>query len=142
MVEEFSDDLIITVKKNDIVRVCEFLRDDDELKFDSLRDVCGVDHYRPEDRFEVVYNIYSLRHHLRVLLKVRLDEADLSIPTVTTVWPAANWLERETYDMYGIIFKGHPDLRRIYMPEEFEYFPLRKEFPLMGIPGSLFLPQK
>lgn len=137
-----AGDLIITVKKSDIARICKFLRDNDELKFDSLRDLCAIDQYRPEDRFEVVYNIYSLQNNTRILLKIRIDEADLNVPTVTNVWPGANWLEREIYDMFGIIFEGHPDLRRIYMEEEFEYFPLRKEFPLMGIPGSLPLPSK
>jgi NADH-quinone oxidoreductase subunit C len=74
-------------------------------------------------------------------LKVLLSESNLHVPSVTTVWPGANWPERETFDMFGIIFDGHPDLRRIYMPEEFEYYPLRKDFPLMGIPGSLTLPK-
>lgn len=137
-----TGDLIVMVKTEDIVSICRFLRDDGELRFDSLRDIFGVDQYRPEDRFEVVYNLYSLPNKLRLFLKIRVNEASLKVPTVTGVWPAANWNEREVYDMFGIVFEGHPDLRRIYMPEEFEYYPLRKEFPLMGIPGSLPLPQK
>lgn len=141
-VEEFAEDLIVTVKKNDVVRIGEFLRDDEALRFDSLRDVLGIDQYRPEDRFEVAYVLYSLRNKFRFILKVRVDEADAKVPTVSGVWPAANWGEREVYDMYGITFEGHPDMRRIYMPEEFEYYPLRKDFPLMGIPGSIELPQK
>ena len=138
----YGTDLIISVKKSGLISICEFLRDDSELRFDSLRDLLGVDQYRPEDRYEVVYNIYSIQNNFRLFLKIRVDESELKVPSVTGVWPAANWLEREAYDMYGIVFEGHPDLRRIYMPEEFEYFPLRKEFPLMGIPDSLPLPQK
>lgn len=141
-VEEFAEDLIVTVKKNDIVRIGEFLRDDPALKFDSLRDLLGIDHYLPDDRFEVAYVLYSLSTNFRFILKVRIDESDAKVPTVSGVWPAANWAEREVYDMFGINFEGHPDLRRMYMPEEFEYHPLRKDFPLMGIPGSIELPRK
>ncbi len=139
---EFRGELTVVVKKSDIVPVCTFLRDDEELRFDALRDVCGVDYYRPEDRFEVVYNLYSLQNRHRFRLKVRVDENDIHVPTVSGIWKTAEWAERETYDMFGILFDGHPDLRRIYLPEGFEYHPLRKEFPLMGIPGSLSLPRK
>ena len=141
-VNEYRGELTLIVKKNEIARICRFLHDDQELRFDSLRDVCGADYSRPTDRFEVIYNLYSLKNLFRLRLKVRVDEADLHVPSVTSVWTAANWPERETYDMYGILFDGHPDLRRIYMPEEFEFHPLRKDFPLMGIPGSLPLPRK
>ena len=139
---EFRDELTFIVAKKQIVRICEFLRDDEELAFDSIRDVCGADYYKPEERFEVIYNIYSMKNNFRLRLKVRVEESDLHVPTVTGVYPGANWHERETYDMFGIIFDGHPDLRRMYMPEEFEHHPLRKDFPLMGIPGSLSLPRK
>ncbi|MEE9225879.1 MAG: NADH-quinone oxidoreductase subunit C [Bacteroidota bacterium] len=142
MTDEFRGDLTVTVKKDDIVRVCKFLLDDEDLRFDSLRDIVGIDMYRPENRFEVVYNLYSLKNNYRLFLKVLVDEQDLRVPTVVGVWAGANWLEREAFDMFGIVFEGHPDLRRIYMPEEFEYYPLRKDFPLMGIPGSLYLPPK
>ena len=141
-INEFRGELTVVVKKKHIVKVCQFLRDDEELCFDSLRDVCGADYYRPDERYEVIYNLYSLKNKFRLRLKVRVEESDLTVPTVTGVWPTADWEERETYDMFGIRFDGHPDLRRIYMPEEFEYFPLRKDFPLMGIPGSLPLPPK
>lgn len=141
-VNEFRNELTLVIKKDDIVKICQFLRDDDELCFDSLRDICGTDQFKPGDRFEVVYNLFSLKNKFRLRLKVKVDENDLHIPTVTNVWPTANFEEREVYDMFGIIFDGHPDLRRIYMPEEFEYHPLRKDFPLMGIPGSLPLPSK
>lgn len=141
-VQEFRGELTLLVKKEEIVNICRFLRDDSELKFDSLRDICGVDRYQPGERFEVVYNLYSLVNKFRLRLIIHIDENDPHVQTVSDVWPAANFAEREAYDMYGIIFDGHPDLRRIYMPEEFEYYPLRKDFPLMGIPGSLSLPRK
>jgi len=98
--------------------------------------------YRPEARFEVVYHLYSLKNTRYLRLKVLVEEDQAVVPTLTGVWPAANWHERETFDMFGIRFAGHPDLRRLYMPEEFEYHPLRKDFPLMGIPDSLPLPRR
>lgn len=140
--EEFRDDLTVTVRKQDIVRVCGFLKNDPDLAFDMIIDLCGVDMYRPEGRFEVVYNLYSLKNASYVRLKVQVGEDDPVVPSVTGVWSGADWHERETYDMFGITFSGHPDLRRLYMPEEYEYFPLRKEFPLMGVPDSLPLPRK
>jgi NADH-quinone oxidoreductase subunit C len=139
---EFRGDLTVTVRRADIARAGEVLRTDPALAFDMVIDVLGVDMYRPEDRFEVVYNLYSLRNREYVRLKVLVDEQDCTVPTVTGVWPGANWHERETYDMFGIVFTGHPDLRRLYMPEEFEYYPLRKDFPVMGIPDSLPLPRR
>lgn len=141
-INEFRNELTIFIKNDEIVKVCQFLCDDEDLRFDSLRDVCGADQNKRGDRYEVIYNLYSLKNKFRLRLKVRVSEDNLHIPTVTGVWGTANFAERETYDMFGIIFDGHPDLRRIYMPEEFEYHPLRKDFPLMGIPGSLPLPRK
>lgn len=142
MTNEFRGDLTVTLKKDDIIKVCQFLRDDEDLRFDSIRDIVGVDRYRPENRFELVYNLYSLVNNHRIFLKVLVEELDLKVPTVVGVWSGANWMEREAFDMFGIVFEGHPDDRRIFMPEEFEHFPLRKDFPLMGIPGSLYLPPK
>ncbi|MER3523575.1 MAG: NADH-quinone oxidoreductase subunit C [Ignavibacteria bacterium] len=139
---EFRGDLTIQVSKNDIVKVGEFLKNDPDLAFDLLVDLLGVDMYRPEGRFEVVYNLYSIKYKKYVRLKVLVDEEDCVVPTVTGVWSGANWHERETFDMFGIRFAGHPDLRRMYMPEEYQYFPLRKDFPLMGIPDSIPLPRK
>lgn len=139
---EFRGDLTVQVKKVDIVRVCTFLRDEGELSFDMVIDLCGVDMFRPEGRFEVIYNLYSLKNKKYVRLKVLVDEEDPVVDTVTTVWSGANWHERETYDMFGIKFEGHPDLRRMYMPEEYEYYPLRKDFPTMGITDSIPLPRK
>ncbi len=139
---DFQNTLTILIKKQCLIEVCKFLKNDPDLHFDMCKDVIGVDYYRPEFRYEVVYNLYSLKNNYRFLLKIKLSEEDMHVPTVVNIWPGANWPEREVYDFFGIIFDGHPDLRRIYMPEEFEYFPLRKEFPLMGIPGSLELPRK
>jgi NADH-quinone oxidoreductase subunit C len=141
-VAEFRGDCTLTIRNDDIVRIAEFLRDHADLGFDMLIDLCGVDMYRPEGRFEVVYNLYSLKNKRYLRLKVRIDEDHPVIPTVSGLWAAANWHERETFDMFGIKFEGHPDLRRMYLPEEFEYHPLRKDFPLMGIPDSLPLPRR
>jgi NADH-quinone oxidoreductase subunit C len=140
--EEFRGDLTLTLKREAIVDACLLLRDDPELAFDMLIDLTAVDRYRPEERFEVVYHLYSLKHRRYLSLKVRTGEDHPEVPSVTEVWPSANWHERETFDMFGIKFSGHPDLRRLYMPEEFEYYPLRKDFPLMGVPDSLPLPRR
>jgi NADH-quinone oxidoreductase subunit C len=140
--DEFRDDLSVVIRKDDIARVAEYIKSDPELSFDLIIDACGVDMYRPEERFEVVYTIYSLKNKRYLRLKVRVGEETAVVPTVTGVWPGANWHERETWDMFGIKFAGHPDLRRMYLPEEFEYHPLRKDFPLMGIPDSLPLPRR
>lgn len=141
-VAEFRGDLTVTVRREDIARAGEIVKTDPGLSYDMVIDVLGVDMYRPENRFEVVYNLYSLKNREYVRLKVLVDEEDLTVPTVTGVWAGANWHERETFDMFGIVFTGHPDLRRLYMPDEFEYFPLRKDFPTMGIPDSLPLPRR
>lgn len=139
---EFRGELTLVVPKERIVEVCRFLKFDSELCYDLLSDLCGIDMYTPVKRFGVIYNLYSLKNKHRLRVKTFTEEDDPKVPTVTGVWATANWHERETYDMFGIIFDGHPDLRRIYMPEEFEHHPLRKDFPLMGIPGSLPLPKK
>jgi NADH-quinone oxidoreductase subunit C len=141
-IAEFRNELTVKLDKKNIVKICQFLKDDEDLQFKLCEDVTAIDWARRKDRFTVVYHIFSLRHNFRLRLKADVDESDCSIDTVSSVWKSANWAEREAYDMYGIIFKGHPDLRRMYMPEEFEFHPLRKDFPLTGIPGSLPLPKK
>lgn len=141
-VKEFRGETTIHVKKSDIVRIATFLRDDEACRFDYCSDICGADAYTPEDRFEVIYNLYSTSLNHRIRVKTFVDESDMHCPSVTAVWPGANWPERETYDMFGVQFDGHNDLRRMYMPEEFEYHPLRKDFPMMGIPDSIPLPRK
>lgn len=140
--QEFRGEFTVTLAAGSLLRACTMLRDDPEFSFAMLIDLTAVDRYRPEARFEVVYHLYSLTHRRYLSLKVLTDEDHPEVPSVTGVWPAANWHERETYDMFGIRFSGHPDLRRLYMPEDFEYFPLRKDFPLMGIPDSIPLPRR
>jgi NADH-quinone oxidoreductase subunit C len=139
---EFRGELTIVIPKEQIVEVCKFLKEDPELCFDLLADLCGIDMNTASKRFGVVYNLYSYTTKHRIRLKTFTEEEHPKVPTVTGVWGTANWHERETFDMFGILFEGHPDLRRIYMPDEFEYHPLRKDFPLMGIRGSLELPKK
>lgn len=141
-VKEFRGETTVHLQKEQIVDVCKFLRDDVDCQFNYCSDICGADAYTPENRFEVIYNLYSIPLKQRIRLKVTIDESDMHCPSVTSVWPGAEWPERETYDMFGIIFDGNKDLRRMYMPEEFEYYPLRKDFPLMGIPDSIPLPRK
>jgi len=141
-VSDYKDELTIKFDKKFVAEICTFLKADPELEFKLCSDVTAVDWATRKNRFTVVYNIFSIKHSFRLRLKADVDEADCSIDSVTSVWRAANFQERETYDMYGIKFNNHPDLRRMYMPEEFEYHPLRKDFPLMGIPGSIPLPKK
>lgn len=141
-VTDYKGELTVKFDKKFVVDVCTLLKSDSDLEFNWCSDVTAIDWVTRKNRFTVVYNIFSMKHNFRLRLKADVDESDCSIDSVSSVWQAANWQERETYDMYGIKFKNHPDLRRIYMPEEFEYHPLRKDFPLMGIPGSLPLPKK
>jgi NADH-quinone oxidoreductase subunit C len=125
-----------------VLDICNLLKNDESLSFEMCRDAVGVDRFQKKNRFEVIYNLYSLKFKDRLFVKVLLDTKNPETPSLSGIWTGTNWFEREAYDMVGIMFKDHPDLRRIYMPEEFEYFPLRKDFPLMGIPGSLYLPKK
>jgi NADH-quinone oxidoreductase subunit C len=124
-------ELIITVQRASIVRVMTFLRDDSSCQFKQLIDLCGADYPSREERFEVVYNLLSLKHNLRIRVKVTTDE-DTPVPSLGDVFSAALWFERETWDMYGIFFSDHPDLRRILTDYGFEGHPLRKDFPLTG----------
>lgn len=141
-VSEFRGDVTVTVEKNSIVEVLTFLRDYSTCPFPLCVDVVGIDQFRRKDRFEVTYNLCAVEERKRLFVKVNVDEADLQVPTVCGVYPSANWYEREVYDMFGISFTDHPDLRRMYMPENYEHYPLRKDFPLMGIPGSIPLPKR
>jgi len=126
-------DLVAQVKAPAVPDIARFLRDDGEMSFDMLSDICSVDYPEDEDRFEVIYLLKSLPHNHRLRMKARLPEDAPVIPTVTPIWRGANFLEREVYDMMGIRFEGHPDLRRILMPEDYEEgFPLRKDFPVEG----------
>ena len=126
---EFRGELTLLVKTKDIVPVCRFLRDDAELSFNFLSDLTAVDRSGREPRFDVIYHLYSLDKNHRVRLKVRAGENE-TVPSVTSVWSNANWFEREVFDLFGIGFDGHPDLRRILMPDDWVGHPLRKDFPL------------
>jgi NADH-quinone oxidoreductase subunit C len=139
-VEEFRGDLSLTFDSSKIVELAHLLNDDPELQFETCKDVTAIDWATRKNRFTIVYHVYSLKNNFLLRIKANIDSEE--IDSVTEVWRASDWYERETYDMYGINFKNHPDLRRVYMPEEFEYYPLRKEFPLMGIAGSIPLPKK
>jgi NADH-quinone oxidoreductase subunit C len=142
IVNEHMGELSLTFNKQIILELCSFLKNNEDIQFILCEDITAVDWAKKKERFTVVYHIFSLKHNFRLTLRSNVDEADCSIDSVSSVWRTANWHEREVYDMFGISFNNHPDLRRMYMPEDFEYHPLRKDFPLMGIPGSLPLPGK
>lgn len=139
---EFRDELCVKFDKKFVNQICKFLKEDDDLEFLLCEDITAVDWAKRKNRFTVVYHIFSIKNNFRLVLKANVDEIDCNLDTVSSVWKTSDWQEREVFDMYGIKFNNHPDMRRIYMPEEFEYHPLRKDFPLMGIPGSLPLPKK
>jgi NADH-quinone oxidoreductase subunit C len=124
-------DLMVEVEAAEIVRVLAFLRDDDTCLFWSLVDICGVDYPERAQRFDIVYHLLSPRRNVRVRVKAAVDETT-PVPSVAGVYPGADWFEREAYDLYGILFSGHPDLRRILTDYGFEGHPLRKDFPLTG----------
>ncbi|MEQ9125531.1 MAG: NADH-quinone oxidoreductase subunit C [Alphaproteobacteria bacterium] len=124
-------ELMLTVRRDAIVRALTFLRDDSTVDCKMLVDVCGVDYPDRPERFEVVYNLLSVRQNHRVRVKVATDE-DTPVPSVAEVFSAADWFERETWDLYGVFFSDHPDLRRILTDYGFEGHPLRKDFPLTG----------
>jgi NADH-quinone oxidoreductase subunit C len=125
------DELVVSVNRDSIARVLTFLRDDVNCQFKQLMDICGVDYPGREERFDVIYNLLSLTHNRRIRVKLQAT-ADTPVPTVTEVFSSANWCERETWDMFGIFFRDHPDLRRILSDYGFEGYPLRKDFPLTG----------
>jgi NADH-quinone oxidoreductase subunit C len=120
-----------------LLDACRILRDTPEAGFDYCSDVTATDWPTRADRFDVIYCLYSTRHRHRVRVKVRAGDGQV-VPSVTGLWPAANWLEREVYDMFGVSFSGHPDLKRILMPEDWQGYPQRKDYPLEG-PGELLL---
>ncbi|MBK7392536.1 MAG: NADH-quinone oxidoreductase subunit C [Chloracidobacterium sp.] len=124
-------EVTVTVPRESIVDVCRFLRD--KHGFDLLADLCGADRGPEEDpRFEVNYHLFSTTHYSRLRLKVLLSEDAANVTTVTQIWKTADWHERETYDLVGITFDGHPDLRRILLPSDFDGHALRKDYPLRG----------
>jgi NADH-quinone oxidoreductase subunit C len=123
--------LIVRVEREAIVRVMTFLRDDPACRFGMMIDLCGVDYPDRPERFEVVYNLLSLKHNHRVRIKVSTDE-ESPVPSITGIYSAAGWFEREAWDLFGIYFADHPDLRRLLTDYGFEGHPLRKDFPLTG----------
>lgn len=145
---EHRNQLTVKIPKEKLIETCKELKNNEKTKFNHLVDITAIDWLdKREHRFEVAYFMNSLDNNQKLILKVDVDEDNTDCPSVTSVWKSANWYERETYDMYGIQFQGHPNLRRFYMPEDYEdpetgeqIHPLRKDFPLMGIPGSIPLP--
>ena len=131
---EISDDfnqLQISISSDQILDIVDFIKNDEACEFRQITDIAGVDFPDRQKRFEVIYHFLSFKHNSRLRIKIIIGE-DESIPSITTIFPAANWFEREAFDMYGIQFKDHPDLRRILTDYGFEGYPLRKDFPLSG----------
>ena len=124
-------ELNLTIARDDIISVLKDLRDNSSLQFEQLVDLSGVDYPERAERFDVVYHLMSHRQNQRIRVKLSTDE-DQPVPSVIDIFPVANWYERETYDMYGVLFSGHPDLRRLLTDYGFEGHPLRKDFPLTG----------
>jgi len=145
-ISDFRSQFSITTQKTDLLKLAELLKL--EYDFEQLIDITAVDYLGKRDkRYNVVYFLYSLSNKFKLRINVPINENE-TLPTITSLWDSADWYERETYDMFGIIFENHPDLRRFYMPEDFKdpqtgepLHPLRKDFPLMGIEDSLPLPK-
>lgn len=129
-VHRFRGEVTVYVPRELIVEVCTFLRDDAQLQYNYLSDLTGNDWPERNPRFEVIYHLYSMEHFTRLRLKVRVPADDCTCPTVVGVWSTANWHERETFDLFGIVFEGHPDLRRILLPVEWEGHPLRQDYEI------------
>ncbi len=144
---EHHGQLSIIVTPEKLFETAKALKENPDTDFDMLKDVTAIDWAKPGVRFETVYFLYSTTKKGKLRIKTPLEGDNPECPTLTEIWESANWYERETFDMYGVKFTGHPGLRRFYMPEDFtdpetgeQLHPLRKDFPLMGIPGSLPLP--
>ena len=132
---EFRGEMTYTIPAANLREIAKFCRD--ELSFDYLIDITSIDNSGEEPRFEIVYELYSMSLGAHLRLKLRVSEDASAVDTVSDIWPTANWHEREIYDMMGIKFDGHPDLRRILMWDGYPFFPLRKEFPLEGLPSEV-----
>ncbi len=130
-VATFRGEVTIEVSKGDIFEICKFLHSDPGLQYHLLTDLCGLDFFPQTPRFGIVYLLYSLKNNQRLRVKTRIGEME-SIPSVESIWKIANWYEREAYDLFGITFEKHPDLRRIMMWDDYEGHPLRKDFPVEG----------
>jgi len=135
-VQTFQGQIAVLIRPDRVVEILRWLRDAPELRMNHLRSLCGVDNARRKEpdlsRFEVVYHLYSITQRHEIRIRAQVAEVDPCIDSVVCLWAGANWLERETYDLMGIRFDGHPDLRRILLPEDWQGHPLRKEYPLKG----------
>lgn len=133
---DYQGQTAVVIRPDRIVAMLRWLRDSEDLRMNHLRSLCGVDNARRKDpglsRFEVVYNLYSIPYRHEIRLRVEVGDKDPAIDSVVSLWPGANWLERETYDLMGIRFNNHPDLRRVLLPDDWQGHPLRKEYPLKG----------
>ncbi|HEX9005023.1 MAG TPA: NADH-quinone oxidoreductase subunit C [Blastocatellia bacterium] len=130
---EAIGEVTLIAKREGLVELMTYLRDEPNLRFNYLSDIGGVDLGEfASPRFAIAYQLYSLEHNHRLRVKVFLEEDDATVPTMWNIWKASNWLEREIFDMFGVNFEGHPDLRRILMPADYEGYPLRKDFPIKG----------
>ncbi|MHB8482391.1 MAG: NADH-quinone oxidoreductase subunit C [Nitrospiria bacterium] len=125
-------ELSLIIAKEGILPLCRYLHDDPEMLFDHITDICSLDFPEDEERFVIVYHFYSIPKNHRIRLKTRVSEEECFADSITSIWKGANFMEREVYDMMGIRFNHHPDLRRIMLPEDFEGYPLRKDFPTEG----------
>ena len=132
---EFRGETSFTIAASDVHEIANFCRD--ELSFDYLLDITSIDNFGEDPRFEIVCHLYSMPHGVHLRLKLRVPEELVAVDTISDIWPTANWHEREAYDMMGIKFTGHPDLRRILMWDGYPFFPLRKDFPLEGLPSEM-----
>jgi NADH-quinone oxidoreductase subunit C len=132
---EFRDETTYTIVASDLREIAKFCRD--ELAFDYLLDITSIDNFGEDPRFEIVYELYSMPHAVHLRLKLQVSEDVGAVDTVSDIWSTANWHEREIYDMMGIRFNGHPGLRRILMWDGYPFFPLRKDFPLEGLPSEM-----
>lgn len=132
-ITEAIGEITVVAKREGLIELLTYLRDDPKLRFNYLSDIGGLDLGEfAAPRFALAYQLYSLEHSHRLRVKVFVNEEDASVPSVCRVWKTANWLEREIYDMFGVNFENHPDLRRILMPTDYEGYPLRKDFPIKG----------
>jgi NADH-quinone oxidoreductase subunit C len=140
-VRTFREEVNVTVQRKNIFEICKLLYLDSDLQYQMLTDLCAVDYFPEFPRFEVVYLLYSMKNKDRLRLKIKVGESE-SVSSVESIWKAANWLEREVYDLFGIPFDNHPDLRRILLWDGYEGHPLRKDFPVEGPDfGKPFVPE-
>lgn len=131
-VSEFRGQTSVTVKKDNIINILRYLHDSEDADMKYLQDLSAVDYPERDSRFEVVYHLHSFKFNTMLRIKALVTEKDCRIDSATVIWKGANWHERECFDMFGVVFKGHPDLRRILLPEDWIGYPLRKDYPAKG----------